>query len=120
LIESLLETGFPYNRQRMGLALRQLDQMAFAAQGIRRAGAAALALAWVAAGRLDGFWEATLMPWDHAAGILLIQEAGGSATQINGAPYQVDCTDVAASNGLIHEALLHELAPSAERANRSP
>jgi myo-inositol-1(or 4)-monophosphatase len=109
LIESLLETGFPYHRERMGLALRQLDHLAYAAQGIRRAGAAALALAYVAAGRLDGFWEATLMPWDHAAGILLIQEAGGIATLIDGKPYQVDCTNVAASNGLIHDALLREL-----------
>jgi myo-inositol-1(or 4)-monophosphatase len=109
LIASLLETGFPYPRDRMGIALAQLDHMAFLAQGIRRAGAAALALAYVAAGRLDGFWEATLHPWDHAAGALLIREAGGLATQIDGSPYQVECNNLAASNGRIQEQLVEEL-----------
>jgi myo-inositol-1(or 4)-monophosphatase len=109
LIESLLETGFPYDRRRMGIALAQLDHLAFQAQGIRRAGAAALALAYVAAGRLDGFWEATLNPWDHAAGVLLIREAGGVATQLDGSPYEVNCRNVAASNGRIQGELLDEL-----------
>jgi myo-inositol-1(or 4)-monophosphatase len=115
LIESLLETGFPYDRGRMGIALAQLDHLAFQAQGIRRAGAAALALAYVAAGRLDGFWEATLNPWDHAAGVLLIREAGGVATQLDGSPYAVDCHNVAASNGRIQGELLDELKKVKER-----
>jgi myo-inositol-1(or 4)-monophosphatase len=93
----------------MGIALAQLDHLAFQAQGIRRAGAAALALAYVAAGRLDGFWESTLHPWDHAAGVLLIREAGGVATQIDGSPYEVECNNLAASNGPIQRQLLEEL-----------
>jgi myo-inositol-1(or 4)-monophosphatase len=109
LIESLLETGFPYDRSRMDLALRQLDQLAHRSQGIRRAGAAALALAYVGAGRLDGFWEAALMQWDMAAGALIIHEAGGTVSLIDGSPYRTDPGNVAASNGLIHEALIAEL-----------
>jgi myo-inositol-1(or 4)-monophosphatase len=109
LIDSLLETGFPYDRARMGIALRQLNHLAYRAQGIRRAGAAALALAYLAAGRIDGFWEATLNPWDHAAGALLIQEAGGTTTLLDGSPYQVDCHELAASNGRIHGELVAEL-----------
>jgi myo-inositol-1(or 4)-monophosphatase len=109
LLKSLLETGFPYDRSRMDLALRQLDHLAHRSQGIRRSGAAALALAYVGAGRLDGFWEATLMPWDMAAAALIIQEAGGIVTQTDGSAYRVDGGNVAASNGLIHEALIAEL-----------
>ncbi len=109
LIESLLETGFPYDRGRMQIALDQFIRLAFRTQGLRRAGAAALGLAYVAAGRLDGFWEATLSPWDCAAGALLIQEAGGTVTRLDGAPYHVDSTEIAASNGLIHPALIVEL-----------
>ena len=109
LIESLVETGFPYERDRMKIALDQFDHLAYKTQGLRRAGAAALALAYVAVGRLDGFWEATLSPWDHAAGALLIQEAGGVVTRIDGKPYAPDCSAVAASNGLIHAALLDAL-----------
>lgn len=118
LIDSLLETGFPYDRGRMGLALRQLDHLAFQAQGIRRAGAAALALAYVAAGRIDGFWEATLNPWDHAAGVLLIREAGGVATLLDGSPYQADGRELAASNGRIHRELIDELKGLQEPESR--
>jgi myo-inositol-1(or 4)-monophosphatase len=109
LLASVLETGFPYQRERMGLALRQLAQLAPLAQGIRRSGSAALGLAYVAAGRLDGFWEATLSPWDMAAGALLIEEAGGTLSQIDGSPYRVDSSDIAATNGRIHAALLEAL-----------
>ncbi len=118
LIDCLLETGFPYERSRMGIALAQLEHLAYTSQGVRRAGAAALALAYVAVGRLDGFWEATLSPWDHAAGALLIQEAGGVVTQIDGAPYRTDSSAVAASNGLIHAALLEALQQASARIHR--
>lgn len=118
LIASLLETGFPYERSRVGIALAQFEYLAYAAQGLRRAGAAALALAYVAIGRLDGFWEATLSPWDHAAGALLIQEAGGIVTQIDGAPYRTDSRAIAASNGLIHAALLEALQQASARIHR--
>ncbi len=97
LIDCLLETGFPYERSRMAIAL---------------------ALAYVAVGRLDGFWEATLSPWDHAAGALLIQEAGGIVTQIDGAPYRTDSRAIAASNGLIHAALLEALQQASARIHR--
>jgi myo-inositol-1(or 4)-monophosphatase len=116
LIDSLLETGFPYDRSRMATALAQLDHMAFQSQGIRRSGAAALALAYVAAGRLDGFWEARLNPWDHAAGALLIQEAGGCTSLLDGSPYQVDCHELAASNGQIQDELIAELGKVAGSA----
>lgn len=112
LIQSLLETGFPYDRARLPLALAQLNHLAAVSQGIRRAGAAALGLAYVAAGRLDGFWEATLNPWDHAAGALLIREAGGAVTTIDGGTYTAMVGNVAASNGHIHPALVEELARS--------
>jgi myo-inositol-1(or 4)-monophosphatase len=109
LIESLLETGFPYDRERLPTAVAQLSHLVFKSQGMRRSGAAALALAWVAAGRLDGFWEAVLQPWDCAAGILLIREAGGVVTRIDGSPHFLGSPDVAASNGRIHAELVGEL-----------
>jgi|SRR5579884_871635 len=109
LIESLVETGFPYERSRLDIALRQFDRLAYATQGLRRSGAAALGLAYVAVGRLDGFWEATLSPWDQAAGALMVQEAGGRVSLLNGEPYCVEATEIAASNGLIHDALVGEL-----------
>lgn len=110
LIESLLETGFPYSRDRMRIALDEFDRLAYQSQGLRRAGAAALGLAYVAAGRLDGFWEATLAPWDCAAGALLVRESGGTVSQLDGRPYRADCTGIVASNGLIHDALVAELS----------
>jgi myo-inositol-1(or 4)-monophosphatase len=110
LIESLVETGFPYDRARMARALAQFNQLAYLTQGLRRAGAAALDLAYVAAGRADGFWEATISPWDVAAGALLVQEAGGTVSRLDGSPYRVDCTEIAATNGRIHAALIDALA----------
>ncbi len=109
LIESMLATGFPYERERMQLALDQFSHMAYLTQALRRAGAAALSLAYVAVGRLDGFWEATISPWDCAAGALLIQEAGGTVTLLDGSPYYVDAHEIAASNGRIHPALVAEI-----------
>lgn len=114
LINSLVETGFPYERDRLGLALRQFDRLAYETQALRRSGAAALGLAYVAAGRLDGFWEATLAPWDHAAGALMVQEAGGQVSRLSGAPYQIEATEIVASNGLIHTDLLYELVQSVD------
>lgn len=109
LITSLLETGFPYRRERLPVALRQFDRLAYQTQGLRRSGSAALGLAYVAAGRLDGFWEATLSPWDMAAGALMIEEAGGVVTQTDGAPFQIDSTNIAAANPAIHPALVEQL-----------
>ena len=77
---------------------------------MRRAGSAALDLANVACGRYDGFWEFNLNPWDTAAGVLLVQEAGGKVTRFDGSPFRLDSREVLATNGLIHQELLDELS----------
>ena len=79
-------------------------------QGIRRAGAAALDLCYVACGRLDGFWELKLHAWDTAAGSLIVREAGGTVTDFSGAPFSIWGEETLASNGLIHEEMLKTLA----------
>jgi myo-inositol-1(or 4)-monophosphatase len=73
---------------------------------VRRAGSAALDLANVAAGRYDGFWEFNLNPWDTAAGVLIVQEAGGTVTRFDSTPFRLDSREVLASNGVIHEEVL--------------
>jgi myo-inositol-1(or 4)-monophosphatase len=73
-----------------------------------RAGSAALDLANVAAGRYDGYWEFNLNPWDTAAGVLLVEEAGGRVTDFHGGPFQLHSRETVASNGLIHDSLVHE------------
>jgi myo-inositol-1(or 4)-monophosphatase len=110
LEDSLVATGFPTDRERvLPLALRQIEAVAPKVRNVRSAGSAALHLAYVAAGRLSGFWEANLNSWDIAAGMLLVQEAGGRVTDIDGTPYGLHVRDVAATNGRIHEALLEAL-----------
>lgn len=100
----LLGTGFPFRaRHLLDLYLRSFAHFFNRARGIRRAGSAALDLAYVAAGRLDGFWEVTLSPWDIAAGVLLIQEAGGRVTDFFGGDTFLESGHVIASNGLLHE-----------------
>jgi len=114
LRETLLGTGFPYDCA-TDPANNFDNFIAFqkTARGIRRAGAAALDLAAVAAGRLDGFWEMKLKPWDMAAGVLLVQEAGGSVTGFDGAPFDMSSGRIVASNGLIHAEMVSLLgAPS--------
>ena len=76
---------------------------------MRRAGSAALDLANVAAGRYDGFWEFNLNPWDTAAGVLIVQEAGGKVTRFDGTPFRLDSREVLATNGLIHEEVVCQL-----------
>lgn len=108
LAASLLGTGFPYDCA-SDPANNFAGFIAFqkAARGIRRAGAAALDLAGVAAGRLDGFWELKLKPWDVAAGILLVEEAGGRVTTFDGSPYRIGENDrILASNNLIHNEMI--------------
>lgn len=103
LKDTLLGTGFPYDCA--SDPVNNFDNfMAFqrAARGIRRAGAAALDLAAVAAGRLDGFWELKLKPWDVAAGVLLVREAGGMVSGFDGSEYSIFHNRILASNGLIH------------------
>ncbi len=106
LQRALLATGFAYSiktarQNNLGMFAR----MAKKAQGVRRLGSAALDLCWVAAGRLDGFWEYHLHPWDTAAGMLIVTEAGGKVSKINGKSYSIFDTDLLASNGHIHRAM---------------
>ena len=104
--DSLVATGFP-NRKRPGnINIHFFYQLAMMSQGVRRPGAAALDLAYVAAGRLDGFWEFGLNPWDMAAGILLVEEAGGRCSDMNGGPRHLRGKHILADNGLIHEEML--------------
>ncbi len=110
LEKSLLATGFPYDRrvnpENNYAKFCHLTQIS---QGVRRGGSAALDLSYVAAGRLDGYWERGIKPWDVAAGILLVQEAGGEVTDYEGSPFDVYQSRIAASNGSIHEVMLQEL-----------
>ncbi|MCE5281038.1 MAG: inositol monophosphatase [Deltaproteobacteria bacterium] len=107
----LLATGFPYDlRVDRNNNMNYYRSMALNAQAIRRAGAAALDMAYTAAGCFDGFWELKLMPWDTAAGWLLVTEAGGTVTDIEGGPYHLRSPHILASNGLIHDQMLRVLA----------
>jgi len=106
LTRSLLSTGFPYDiRVNPDNNINYFNALALRAQAIRRAGAAALDLAYVAAGRFDGFWELKLHPWDTAAGCLLVTEAGGRVTDLCGGPFNIYSPHVLATNGRIHEAM---------------
>lgn len=111
LLHSLLATGFPYDRHtNPDNNVAQLARLLTQAQGIRRAGAAALDLAYVAAGRLDGYWEYRLNSWDVAAGALLVQEAGGQISSAQGSPFLLaPRLSMVASNGLIHDQIMQHL-----------
>jgi myo-inositol-1(or 4)-monophosphatase len=107
---SLLATGFPYDiRESKENNLDYFNNMAINVQAIRRAGSAALDLAYLAAGRFDGFWELKLKPWDTAAGCLLVTEAGGVISDITGGKWQLQSQSLLASNGLIHEQMIEIL-----------
>ena len=108
---ALLATGFPYDiRERLPETLTRIGRLLGVSQGLRRAGSAALDLAYVAAGRLDGFWEENLKPWDTAAGVLLVLEAGGQVSTFNGNPYDLFSPNILASNGLLHQDLVEFIA----------
>jgi myo-inositol-1(or 4)-monophosphatase len=110
LINSLLITGFPYDiAKNPDHAVEHFVHFLMEGQGIRRLGSAALDLAYVAAGRYDGFWEVNLNPWDMAAGILLVTEAGGKVTDFAGRPSDIMRRQVLASNNVIHDAMLRIL-----------
>jgi myo-inositol-1(or 4)-monophosphatase len=111
LSEGLLITGFPYNfRERLDTVLGQFGKFLVASQAVRRGGSAALDLCYVAAGRLDGFWELYLQPWDTAAGRVILEEAGGRVTSFKGEPFSVQMKEILGSNGLIHEEMIAVLA----------
>ncbi len=107
LNESLIGTGFPYDRrERLDYYLGFLADFMLRAQGVRRSGAAALDLCYVACGRFDGFWEWRLKPWDTAAGALIVREAGGSVSDFRGGTFDVYGEQTLASNGHLHAALV--------------
>ena len=110
LRRSLLATGFPYDRTRDNENnFDNFIEFQLAGRAVRRAGAAALDLAYVAAGRVDGYWECKLKPWDVAAGSLLVAEAGGVLSNHAGEPYSVYDHRILASNGAIHQEMLEVL-----------
>lgn len=106
LSESLLATGFPSHKRHKNPNIHFYHQLTLRSHGIRRAGSAALDLANVAAGRYDGFWEFNLNAWDTVAGVLLVQEAGGTVTRFDGGPWRIDSKETLASNGLLHDELM--------------
>ncbi|HAV23156.1 MAG TPA: inositol monophosphatase [Bacteroidetes bacterium] len=107
LIKSLLVTGFPYNVRENPLnAVEHFGAFLKESQAVRRLGSAALDFAYVAAGRFDGFWEVALHPWDMAAGLLLVEEAGGKVTDFRGFPTTVMGKSIVATNGRIHEQMI--------------
>ncbi|HOL71376.1 MAG TPA: inositol monophosphatase family protein [Bryobacteraceae bacterium] len=106
LEETLVATGFPSRKRHANLNIHFYYQMAMFTHGVRRAGSAALDLAYVACGRLDAFWEFNLNPWDVAAGILLIREAGGTVTDMRGGPAKLRGEHILADNGLVHGSIL--------------
>lgn len=119
LIDSLLVTGFPYDiRERMAEVVDLFAGFVREAQAVRRLGSAAIDLCWVAAGRMDGFWEQGLHAWDTMAGALIVQEAGGHVTALDGGPWRAADGHVLASNGRVHEQMLRVIA-SVRRTGQS-
>jgi myo-inositol-1(or 4)-monophosphatase len=106
LAESLLATGFPSRKRHLSPNIHFYHEFSLRSHGLRRAGSAALDLAYVAAGRLEAFWEFNLNPWDTAAGILLVEEAGGRVTDFAGNHFKLDSREILASNGLIQAELV--------------
>jgi len=116
LYRSLLSTGFAYNiltarKNNLGMYAR----MSKKAQAVRRSGSAALDLSWVACGWLDGYWEYYLAPWDTAAGVLIVTEAGGKISCIDGKKYSIFRNDIVASNGKIHNQIRSVLTATKEK-----
>ena len=110
LKECLLATGFPSQKRHKNPNIHFYHQITLHTHGVRRAGSAALDLCNVASGRFDGFWEFNLNPWDTAAGVLLVEEAGGQVTDFTGNPFRIKSDETVASNGLLHADLLREFA----------
>ena len=110
LNRAMLCTGFPYDVRDRGNFARHFSNFIMHAQAVRRDGSAALDLAYVACGRFDGFWEEGLRPWDVAAGVLLVAEAGGRVSHYDGTPFDVYTPPIVASNGLVHDEMMRVLA----------
>ena len=110
LSETLVATGFPSHKRHKNPNIFFYHQITLRTHGVRRAGSAALDLCAVACGRFDGFWEFNLNPWDTAAGVLMVEEAGGTVTDFRGGPFQLASRETLASNGLVHAPLVAEFA----------
>jgi myo-inositol-1(or 4)-monophosphatase len=111
LLDALLVTGFPYDvHQQIGPLLEMFGSFLSRARAVRRLGSAALDLCYVAAGRFDGFWEQRLKPWDVAAGALIVTEAGGRVTGMDGARFDPAAAHLVASNGRVHDEMLGVIA----------
>lgn len=106
LIAAMVATGFPYDLDARRTVMPLFGWMVQQTQAVRRGGSAALDLAYVACGRFDAYWETNLQSWDVAAAALLVQEAGGTLSRYDGAPFDIWTGEVLASNGVIHNAML--------------
>ncbi len=114
-VNAMLVTGFPYDVHQSRTNIAEFTNFVLRAQAIRRLGSAALDICYVANGRLDGYWEFKLRPWDVAAGILILEEAGGIATQMNGAAIQLTSfLNLVASNPVLHKKMVDILEMSAQ------
>lgn len=119
--DAFLATGFPYDRRTApDNNVQRLDHFLRRSQGVRRAGAAVLDLSYVACGRFDGFWEIRLHPWDVAAGVLIVREAGGKATNFEGGSDCISGQRIVASNGHIHDQMLRVIREGAAAPHPSP
>jgi myo-inositol-1(or 4)-monophosphatase len=107
LQESLTATGFPSHKRHVSPNIHFYQEFTLRSHGVRRAGSAALDLAYVACGRLDGFWEFHLNPWDTSAGVLLVEEAGGGVTRMDGSRFELNSEEVLATNGKIAGEMEH-------------
>lgn len=107
--DSLMASGFPANADNAARNLQSMNAVLPLVRNVRTTGSAALHLAYTAAGRISGFWEYGLSAWDYAAGVLLVTEAGGSVTDVSGAPYMLGTSNMAATNGAIHAELIQQL-----------
>ena len=120
LSECLVSTGFPSHKRHKNPNIHFYHQITLRTHGVRRAGSAALDLCCVASGRFDAFWEFNLNPWDTAAGVLIVEEAGGRVSDFKGGPFQLNSRETLASNGLVHPALLREFAEIFEGRGLEP
>jgi myo-inositol-1(or 4)-monophosphatase len=120
LAESLIATGFPSKKRHENPNIHFYHQITLRTHGIRRAGSAALDLSYVACGRYDGYWEFNLNPWDTAAGVFLVQEAGGTVTGFYNRPFAIASREVIASNTVLHPELKRELETILEGRELDP
>ncbi|MGA7884513.1 MAG: inositol monophosphatase family protein [Acidobacteriaceae bacterium] len=120
LSEALLATGFPSRKRHANPNIHFYQEFTLRSHGVRRAGSAALDLAYTACGRLDGFWEFNLNPWDTAAGALLVREAGGSVSSFEGGPFRLNSREVLATNGRLQPEMTSLFADMLAGRDLSP